>query len=97
MVVCGEVKHLQQPKFLVERSLSHSIVVVRQLSFELHAADSHANPLVQLLVKLDACREVRGEVVRRSSNHLVQFHDHVGVQVVTPAGDFPNLRLEFLQ
>jgi len=81
-----KVEELQQPKLLVKVSLFHAVIVVRQLPFELHAADPHPNPLVQLLIKLDTCRELRGEIVRRSSNHLVQFLDHLGIQVITPAG-----------
>ena len=91
-----KVQELQQPKFLVEVSVFHPVVVERQLPFEFHAADSHPNPTIKLLKKLDACRKLRGEKVRRASNHLVQFLDHLGVQVVTPTRYLPNLRLEFL-
>lgn len=75
----------------------HSVVVGRQFPFEFHAADSHTNPFVQFLMKLDACGEVRGEVVRRPSDQQVQFHDDIRIHVVVPAGDVPNLCLEFLQ
>jgi len=78
----SEIQQTHQPELLVERSLFHPIVVRRLLSFELHAADSHANPFVELLVKLDACGKVRGEIIRRPSYHSVQFLDHLSIQIV---------------
>ena len=93
----GKAKHLQKAEFLIERSLSESVVVTVRFPFELHAAESHPNPLVKRLEKPHAGREVRGEIVRRASNHSVQSLNHSGVQIMTLTGQLPNLRLEFLQ
>ena len=92
----GKAEQSQQAECLIKRSLSESVVVTVRLPFELHAAETHPNPLVQLLEQPDARREVRGEVVRRASNHSVQSLDHSGVQIMAPTGQLPNLRLEFL-
>ena len=38
-----------------ENSFLQTVVIQRTLPFELHAADAHANPLVDLLKQVDAC------------------------------------------
>ena len=75
---------------------AESEVILPRLPFELHAAETHSYPLVQLLKQPNARPEVRGEVVRRASNHSVQSLDHSSVQIMAPTGQLPNLRLEFL-
>ena len=50
----GKAKHLQKAEFLVKRSLSESVVVTVRLPFELHAAETHPYPLIQLLKQPDA-------------------------------------------
>jgi len=93
----GKAEHLQKAEFLVKRSLSESVVVTVRFPFELHAAETHPYPLIQLLEQPDARREVRGEIIRRASNHSVQFLDRSGVQVMAPPSQLPHLRLEVLQ
>ena len=72
------------------------MIVLGTFSFEFHAADTHANPLIKLLKQVDACREFRGKVVCRAANDLIQFLDYFRIQVMVASGYLPNLGLEFL-
>ena len=86
----------QQPKLTAKIRRPQLMIVAVVLPLELHRTQSHANPRVKLLKRPAAGREAGGEVVGRPPNHLVQFRDHVAVQVTMAFCQLPHFGLELL-
>jgi len=85
----------QQSKFPTKIRDAELLIIVVVFPFQLHATQSHPYPRIHFLECPTTSRKVRAEVIRRSSDHLVQFHDRLSIQVMFSDGECPDFGFEF--